>query len=595
HSLNSLLLVAVNTSSKLIYLFDDNLIQDNAQLNNQDPIIPGQMALAMSNALFKVTQVNGCLLFGALSDDYARVEKGFFFLTFGLYAYLPTLPDPYAANLGILRRQIRGIRTVDTGVVAVPNTAISSWLVSRVKWDPPAEDDGFDEVEVSFHFAPLANQFAGISLADDASSSGPDASNEVQNPAGSNNAANANNQYGLFVPLTGTAASTTSTGSSSRDEPLEPYGRYWDDFTSRFTRDIFALLDVSTNADLFGISFNVVSSRTGTSVTTHVPFNPQTANAGFPIQVEGIDVVSPALNVRVFTVPQISWEPVFNLTPPQPGADPGDPSVGFNYYPNDGGPMHILNASTDSVALAPIPLTNFLLENFENDDTFGALTFFTLPFGIKAVAFLQNQYQYFDQQNNQTLTRRGSEVLLNAMEFGAGLKGGLQMQLNAGEAFLPEESDSFIGSTVQINNVLELDGTAKGDSTLGKSVTKIFNQDFFALPPDFPSQRGVPLTRIDLSGYGASTFSNWLNPKATIAETSQARFDVFVGRCAHEIIQVKSIMYPWAIKVVRTITLFRVGSGYVYRFDTGWQPESDGEFFLNYYINVIDNGQVKKY
>lgn len=595
HSLNSLLLVAVNTSSKLIYLFDDNLIQDNAQLNNQDPIIPGQMALAMSNALFKVTQVNGCLLFGTLSDDYARVEKGFFFLTFGLYAYLPTLPDPYAANLGILRRQIRGIRTVDTGVVAVPNTAISSWLVSRVKWDPPAEDDGFDEVEVSFHFAPLANQFAGISLADDASSSGPDASNEVQNPAGSNNAANANNQYGLFVPLTGTAASTTSTGSSSRDEPLEPYGRYWDDFTSRFTRDIFALLDVSTNADLFGISFNVVSSRTGTSVTTHVPFNPQTANAGFPIQVEGIDVVSPALNVRVFTVPQISWEPVFNLTPPQPGADPGDPSVGFNYYPNDGGPMHILNASTDSVALAPIPLTNFLLENFENDDTFGALTFFTLPFGIKAVAFLQNQYQYFDQQNNQTLTRRGSEVLLNAMEFGAGLKGGLQMQLNAGEAFLPEESDSFIGSTVQINNVLELDGTAKGDSTLGKSVTKIFNQDFFALPPDFPSQRGVPLTRIDLSGYGASTFSNWLNPKATIAETSQARFDVFVGRCAHEIIQVKSIMYPWAIKVVRTITLFRVSSGYVYRFDTGWQPESDGEFFLNYYINVIDNGQVKKY
>ena len=62
------------------------------------------------------------------------------------------------------------------------------------------------------------------------------------------------------------------------------------------------------------------------------------------------------------------------------------------------------------------------------------------------------------------------------------------------------------------------------------------------------------------------------------AETSQARFDVFVGRCAHEIIQVKSILYPWGIRVVRTITLFRVGSGYVYRVDSGWKPESDGRF-----------------
>lgn len=593
-SLNSLLLVAANSSNKLIYLFDDNLILDEAQLKNQGPIIPGQMALAMSNALFKVTQPNGCLLFGTLADDYSKVEKGFFFLAFGLYAYLPTLPDPYAANLGVLRRQILGGRTAGrtTGAALVPNTHISSWLVCRVKWEPPAETDGFDEVAVSFHLAPLANQFAGISLD---SSAEADAPSGVQNPAGSPQAANVHNQFGLFTAVTGESAAASPRSSALREEPLANYGRQWDEFAGRYTRDIFALLDVSTNAGLFGISFNAYALRGETRVTTHVPVNTQNPNTGFPIQVKGLDVVSPAINVRAFAVPQISWEPVFNLTPPQPGADPGDPSVGFNYYPNDGGPMHILNASTDTVALAPLPLTDFLLENFEQDDDFGALAFFTLPFGIKTAALLQNQYRYHDQQNNQTLTRRGSEFLLNAMEFAADMKGILQLQLNGGEAFLPGESDSFIGSTVQVNNVLELDGSAKGDSTLGKSVTKIFNQDFFALPPDFPSQRGVPLTRIDLSGYGASTFSNWLNPFATIAETSQARFDVFVGRCAHEIIQVKSIMYPWAIRVVRTITLFRAGSGYAYRFDTGWQAESDGEFFLNYYVNVIDNGQVKKY
>ena len=34
---------------------------------------------------------------------------------------------------------------------------------------------------------------------------------------------------------------------------------------------------------------------------------------------------------------------------------------------------------------------------------------------------------------------------------------------------------------------------------------------------------------MDLSGYGASIFSDWLNPHAAIAETSQAKFEVYVG------------------------------------------------------------------
>ena len=143
----------------------------------------------------------------------------------------------------------------------------------------------------------------------------------------------------------------------------------------------------------------------------------------------------------------------------------------------------------------------------------------------------------------------------------------------------------FVGSTVQLNNVLDAFGNSHGDSTLGRTVTKIFNNEFLLEPFDLVRQRGVPLTRIDLSGYGASTFSNWLNPTAAFAQTSQARFDVFVGRCAHEVIQVKSIIYPWGIKVVRTITIFRVGSGYVYRADSGWRAESHGEFDFRYWVN----------
>ena len=99
-------------------------------------------------------------------------------------------------------------------------------------------------------------------------------------------------------------------------------------------------------------------------------------------------------------------------------------------------------------------------------------------------------------------------------------------------------------------------------------------------------QRGVPLSRMDLSGYGASIFSDWLNPKAGMAETSQAKFEVFLGRCAHEIIQVRTILYPFAAKFVRTISLFRANSGYFYRFDSGWVAESDGRFDFTYFVYV---------
>ena len=54
------------------------------------------------------------------------------------------------------------------------------------------------------------------------------------------------------------------------------------------------------------------------------------------------------------------------------------------------------------------------------------------------------------------------------------------------------------------------------------------------------------------------------------------------GRTGHEVIQVRSVVYPWAIRVVRTIILYRSGSGYVYRVDTGWKAESDGRFDYSY-------------
>lgn len=569
-SKNSLLLLAASKTLRLIYLYDDNILADNLDLTKKPPVLPKSIALAMHNAVFKVTPVNGCLLFGALADDFVKVQQAVLFLTFGLQAYLPTLPDPYAANLGTLRSQFRGAPGILSRSATGGAQNVWIWLVCQIVWQPATKEN--DKVEVSFHFAPLQNQF------------------QVQQAAVAN--ANATTTHPLFdasdlqptVSADTSAITTSDTGgftvlAAVSDNRLPNYGAVWDEHTGRLQQDLFALLDVSTNADLLGVSFGLFGDRRMAMVTTFAVTQAAAQTTGFPLQVQGLDVVSQGVNVRAFTVPQISWEPVANLTPPQV---PGDPSAGFNYYPDDGGATRIINNSDQQVALAPIPLTNFLVNTFEQDGQFAALALFTLPFGIKALALLQKQYEY---QGNP---RKGSEVLFNSKSFENDVKGARQLEIDAGEALVEGESDMFMGSTIQINNVLELDGTAEGNSTLGRSVTKIFNNEFLLDPFELIRQRGVPLTRIDLSGYGASTFSNWLNPKATIAATSQAKFDVFVGRCAHEVIQVKSILYPWAIKVVRTITLFRTASGYVYRYDSGWRAESDGRFDFTYFVNVDD-------
>ena len=70
-------------------------------------------------------------------------------------------------------------------------------------------------------------------------------------------------------------------------------------------------------------------------------------------------------------------------------------------------------------------------------------------------------------------------------------------------------------------------------------------------------------------------YSSWANPNA-LSTTSQVRFDVVVGRTAYEVVQVASVLYPWAVRVVRTITLERRKEGAVFRFDSGWVAKSPG-------------------
>ncbi|WP_162339612.1 hypothetical protein [Cyclobacterium salsum] len=598
-SRRSLLVLSATAANRLVYLYDDNLIADTAEITNQDPYLPEQMALAMSNALFKVTQPNGCLLFGQLNETFAKVTEGSLFLSFGLLAYIPTLPDPYAANLGLARSQFGGDLA---GVPGGAGTTLQGWLVGRTAWSAAASGD---KVLVSFHFSPLDQLFGGTSLNQPEGDTAPvpefsgtgNFSAIVENPFFSAftlsdsdspgdrlSALRFSNRLGPSKALKSTESSGIVThAASTAPRPLPDYGSQWEKDTSRYRRDAFALLDVSTNADLFGISFDLLNRREFRVETERDPTTGEISYSFFSLRVQGLDVVSAGQNIRAFTVPQISWEPVINLSPPLPppdGPTPGDPAGGFNYYPDDGGPTRIANNSDENVVLAPLPLTDFLLEKRKNEKDFQAFSFFTLPFGMKAAALLTQNYRF------NSVDREGGNLRETKINFDGEVQSGLQLRMDAGTPLREGDSKMFMGSTLQINNVLDILGNATGNSTLGGSVTEIFNREFYYdsnYPFELYKQRGVPVTRMDLSGYGANMLSNWLNTKAAVAETSQAKFDVMMGRCSHEIIQVKSILYPWAIKVVRTITLFRVSSGYVYRFDSGWRAESDGKFDFRYY------------
>jgi hypothetical protein len=583
----SVLILAVGKAMRLVYLFDDNILAENAGLNQNPPVLPRPIALALENALFKVTPVNGCLLFGQLDNDFVKVKNGSLFLAFGLFVYLPTLPDPYAADLGFLKFQFRGKRDVPSASLQFGGQSIWRWLVCEVRWHPAA--GGNDKVIVSFFFAPLQNQFrllqASTSNASQADAAGAVLAADVGgsvcvillNPIKDKNPPDA--AAGAAVEQPNTPAGAFSTESATGSQGLPDYQAEWDKQTRCLQQDLFALLDVSTNADLLGVSFNVFGSERLAMVAT---FGVAPNTAAFPLQVRGMDVVSSGNNVRAFTVPEISWEPVLNTAPGVlPGDPPGVPAntqgVVPNYYPDDGGPTHIYNNSVNLVPLAPIPVSKFIVEEFKKQQLSIVSSLFTLPFGMRALATL-TRFIY---------PQKPPSIEFNQPAFDNNLKGGLQLQFNAGK--LPTDDYAmFTGATAQINNVLDLFGNPTGASTLGQSVTTIFN-DEFRLKPNPLTSRGVPMTRIDFSGYGASIFSNWFNPLAQMAQTSQAKFDVWVGRTAHEVIQVKSIIYPWGIRVVRTIILYRASTGYEYRVDTGWKAESDGKFDFSYYVKYPSN------
>ncbi len=328
------------------------------------------------------------------------------------------------------------------------------------------------------------------------------------------------------------------------------------------------LLDVSTNKDLLGVEIGA-GVREQPSFTAVAP---PVAPGGDAFVLEGMDVRTPAANLRVFILPQVQWEPVRTL-------DIDQDLVHIGHFPTplasatDGGATVFGVRSARLVAAIPDIAVDAALEEFKGGTGLGMLT--TLPFGIKALLALR--------PTTSPSGRPPDSIARNQPDFQAqALHGGAQLALVAESGLgKGDQSSSFEGAALQLLNGVQLEsGAPLNVSVLGDpheptdAVQRIFNDEF---GPAGAKPR-VPVTRLDISGYGESTFSEWLHPAAAYATTAKAQFEVLVGRTALEVIKVASILYPWGIRLTRTVTIERTAGAGVIRRDSGWQASSPGVF-----------------
>jgi hypothetical protein len=141
----------------------------------------------------------------------------------------------------------------------------------------------------------------------------------------------------------------------------------------------FTLLDVSTNADLMGVSLGFANDdfifrRTHTVAEE---------NTGNPISINGLDVHATSRFVQIYALPQISWEPMINLSEVTNGTE--DPFPGILYFLNDGVPAQIANTGNTPVNLAPLPLTQHVAKLYKENSQ-PLWSYFTLSNGMIALA-----------------------------------------------------------------------------------------------------------------------------------------------------------------------------------------------------------------
>ncbi|WP_433359122.1 hypothetical protein [Streptosporangium sp. CA-115845] len=494
---------------------------------------------ALRNALLWTTSPLVIGIQGELTGT-RQVCAGFARVVLGLYAWAPTLPDPYVANAFIRRPGLS------------PGSEPRSNIFARISWTSE---------EVALSFEGQLGPTLAVSDKDASPAGSRPMPNRRQDPdvgptqVGQNTLTHDDRAAELWAKAQGVEKENRQHRVGPAMERNARTTRLIDNYVTEFLGPAphVLLLDVSTNQDLLGVGFSERPSGT------------------FPLS--GLEVQAQVADLRVVTLPQIQWEPVRTL-------DQDQDIIELGWFPTplasatDGGPTQLGARSQRLVPSIPEDVLRGTHRAYQEGTRVIVRT--TLPFGLVTAVGLQPQ----DDGN-----RRADLYELPRPEFpGKDAVGGLHAMLLA-DGGRPDPggvSPTFDGRTGQLINGVDLaSGTQLGLSVLGStgdpggSVETIFNNDMTARPR-------VPVTRFDLSGYGGSNFSDWNNPFSAFADTAKVQFRVIVGRTALEVIKVNSVLHPWGIRVTRSVTVERRPGGGVIRRDSGWQPFTPGLFDYRY-------------
>lgn len=504
-------------------------IKISTLLGNAEALKNPSKPMALENALMVVSQPTGLILEGTLSTrDPNYIEKGQITFPHGLLRWKPILPDPYVSN-------IQG-----GWHVGKKAEKFASVLYAQISWEQP------DKPIVTFKGDLVSSTGVGIKPPSDPTIKSLPAQIDER--------------------TLGEIKEHEINGKQRQNK--DEIDRTFDQLEKRLSG--WKLLDISTNMDLIGVSVSPsIFREKGQLYLAARTVGKQPSNNAFV--VKGMAVNTPLSLVHVFTVPQVQWEPVRTL--------PEDQNIAaLGWFPEylssatDGGPTRLFGMSQALSPIIPDVVVRQIRENFIQGNQTAALT--TLSFGLKAAISLLPQ---------NSPARNADSLDILQPEFPQKMmKGGIQINLLAesGNPKSDSRSPGFEGFMAQTLNGYELfTGTELGLSVLGAtlqpdaSVETQFNNEF---APGGTAQI-VPVTRFDLSGYGASNFSEWDNPGA-MASIGKVQFKIMVGRTAFEVVKFVSKIYPWGTTVTRSVTIERRSGGGVIRRDSGWQATRAGIF-----------------
>jgi len=464
-------------------------------------------------------------------------------------AWAPTLPDPYVSNANVSIRQAEGDPKAQT------------MMTARIRWTVP------DEVSLSFDGS------LGTRLAVSGSAPSPGESRPTHKHRESPVGLTQVEQHAAGLDRAG-AAQVSKAKKVAAEELASRVGQAIEQNNESLAQldgvlretvggpPSLLLLDVSTNQDLLGIGI-AASGR-----ATEIP------GSDIEFTIDDVAAATVMSNLRVVALPQVQWEPVRTL-------DSDQDIVTLGWFPtplasaSDGGATHIGVRSQKLRPVIPDDALDGAVEAFRSGSPVGVRT--TFPFGMVAA---------INVRPDDTPTRRGDIIDITRPSFPSeGSRGGIQFTAKA-EGGRPDTggvSPTFNGAMRQLLNGVDLaSGSALSVSVLGStgdpggSVETIFNLDMASNPM-------VPVTRVDISGYGGSSFSDWNNPFAAFSEAAKVQFRYMVGRTAVEVIKVNTVLHPWGIRVTRSVTVERRPGGGVIRRDSGWQAFTPGLFDYRYF------------